>query len=121
LGCRAAPWTHRARLPGGDLPQDSFAAFLQAVERRYGWLPVALRVRYARAYGTLLYRMLEGAAALEDLGEEVLPQLYEREIDYLWREEWARSATDILWRRSKLGLHMPAQSSRRLEDWLARR
>jgi glycerol-3-phosphate dehydrogenase len=121
LGCRAAPWTHRARLPGGDLPQDSFAAFLQAVERRYGWLPAALRVRYARAYGTLLYRMLEGAAALEDLGEEVLPQLYEREIDYLWREEWARSATDILWRRSKLGLHMPAQSSRRLEDWLARR
>jgi glycerol-3-phosphate dehydrogenase len=108
-------------LPGGDLPGGSFSAFLQAVERRYPWLPAALRLRYARAYGTCVYHMLGGAIALTDLGEEVLPQLYELEIEYLCREEWARSAADILWRRTKLGLHMPPQSLRRLEDWLARR
>ena len=48
LGCRATPWTHRAILPGGDLPEGSFAAFLRVVERRYAWLPPALRVRYAQ-------------------------------------------------------------------------
>jgi glycerol-3-phosphate dehydrogenase len=121
LGCRGTPWTHRARLPGGDLPGGSFSAFLQAAERRYPWLPAALRLRYARAYGTRVYHMLGGAIALTDLGEEVLPQLYELEIEYLCREEWARSAADILWRRTKLGLHMPPQSLRRLEDWLVRR
>jgi glycerol-3-phosphate dehydrogenase len=121
LGCRGGPWTHRAVLPGGDLPEGSFAAFLRVVEHRYAWLPAALRVRYARAYGTTIHRMLGNAAALSDLGAEILPQLYEREAEHLCREEWAQSAADILWRRTKLGLHAPAESARRLEDWLARR
>jgi glycerol-3-phosphate dehydrogenase len=121
LGCRGAPWTHRALLPGGDLPEGSFAAFLRTVERRYAWLPSALRVRYARSYGTTIHRMLGSAAALADLGTEILPELYEREAEHLCREEWAQSATDILWRRTKLGLHAPPDSARRLEDWLARR
>jgi glycerol-3-phosphate dehydrogenase len=121
LGCRGAPWTHRAILPGGDLPEGSFAAFLRVVERRYAWLPAALRVRYAGAYGTAIHRMLGSAAALTDLGAEILPSLHEREAEYLCREEWATSAADILWRRTKLGLHAPPESARRLEDWLARR
>jgi glycerol-3-phosphate dehydrogenase len=121
LGCRGARWTHRAILPGGDLPEGSFAAFLRVVERHYGWLPPALRVRYASAYGTAIHRLLGSAAALADLGAEILPGLYEREAEYLCREEWARSAVDILWRRTKLGLHAPPESAQRLEDWLARR
>jgi glycerol-3-phosphate dehydrogenase len=106
---------------GGDLPEGSFAAFLRVVERRYGWLPPALRVRYASAYGTAIHRLLGSAAALADLGPEILPGLYEREAEYLCREEWAVSAADILWRRTKLGLHAPPASAQRLEDWLARR
>jgi glycerol-3-phosphate dehydrogenase len=94
---------------------------LRALERRHGWLPAALRVRYARAYGTQIERLLGNANSLGDLGKEILPQLYEREADYLCREEWARSAADILWRRTKLGLHTPAASVQRLDDWLARR
>jgi len=56
---------------------------------------------------------------LTDLGEEVLPQLYEAEIRYLRREEWARTAEDILWRRTKLGLHLSADSGVRLDTWLS--
>ena len=51
--------------------------------------------------------------------EELLPQLYEREVEYLRREEFARSAEDILWRRSKLGLHLLRQDTSALERWLA--
>lgn len=121
LGCRGTPWTHSAILPGGDLPEGSFAAFLRVVERRYAWLPPALRVRYARAYGTAIHRMLGNAATLPDLGAQILPQLYEREVEYLCREEWAQSAADILWRRTKLGLHALPDGVRRLEEWLAGR
>ena len=121
LGSRAAPWTHRAILPGGDLPEGSFAAFLRVVERRYGWLPPPLRVRYASAYGTALHRLLGTAAALADLGPEIFPGLYEREAEYLCREEWAVTSVDILWRRTKLGLHAPPERAQQLDDWLARR
>jgi glycerol-3-phosphate dehydrogenase len=121
LGCDVAPWTHRALLPGGDLPEGSFAAFLRVVERRYEWLPRDLRVRYASSYGTQIHQLLKGADALKDLGAEIVPGLFEREAQHLCANEWARSAEDILWRRTKLGLHTPPDSARRLEEWLARR
>ena len=119
LGFRAASWTARALLPGGDLPEGSFAVFLRTLERRYPWLPAALRRRYAHAYGTRIERVLGSAAAPADLGQELLPQLYEREVEYLCREEFARSAQDILWRRSKLGLHLLQADLSPLGRWLA--
>lgn len=118
LGRHAAPWTAGAKLPGGDLPEGSFAVFLRTLERRYPWLPARLRLRCAHAYGTRLEQVLGGAAALGDLGREILPQLYERELEYLCREEFARSAEDILWRRSKLGLHLLGVDSGPLQRWL---
>ncbi len=121
LGTRTTPWTALAKLPGGDLPEGSLAVFLRTVERRYPWLPAPLRRRYAHAYGTRLERLLGGAAALADLGRELLPQLYERELEYLCREEFARSAQDILWRRSKLGLHLLGVDLSPLERWLEAR
>jgi glycerol-3-phosphate dehydrogenase len=119
LGRRSAPWTAGAKLPGGDLPEGSFAVFLRTLERRYPWLPAPLRRRYAHAYGTRLERVLGGATALGGLGAQILPQLYECELEYLCREEFARTAPDILWRRSKLGLHLMASDSGPLERWLA--
>jgi glycerol-3-phosphate dehydrogenase len=119
LGTRAAPWTARAQLPGGDLPEGSFAVFLRTVERRYPRLPARLRLRYAHAYGTRLERVLGAGAAPADLGRELLPQLYEREVEYLCREEFARTAEDILWRRSKLGLHLMNADLSPLGHWLA--
>ena len=95
--------------------------FCARVERRYPWLPAPLRRRYAHAYGTRLERVLGAPLRPRDLGEELLPQLYERELEYLCREEFARSAEDILWRRSKLGLHLLSVDSSPLERWLAAR
>ncbi|HYM28835.1 MAG TPA: glycerol-3-phosphate dehydrogenase [Steroidobacteraceae bacterium] len=118
LGRDAAPWTAGAKLPGGDLPEGSFAVFLRTLERRYPWLPARLRLRCAHAYGTRLEQLLGGAGALGELGREILPQLYERELEYLCREEFARSAEDILWRRSKLGLHLLGVDPGPLQRWL---
>jgi glycerol-3-phosphate dehydrogenase len=119
LAVRSPPWTAQAPLPGGDLPEGSFAVFLRTVERRYPWLPAPMRLRCAHAYGTRLERVLGTATRLADLGDELLPGLYEREVAYLCREEFARSTQDILWRRSKLGLHLLQADLSRLERWLA--
>ena len=121
LGATAPAWTASALLPGGDMPEGSFAVFLRTLERRYPWLPGPLRRRYAHAYGTRLTRVLGDATSLSELGTEVLPQLYERELEYLCREEFARSAEDILWRRSKLGLHYLKLDTTPLSHWLERR
>jgi glycerol-3-phosphate dehydrogenase len=120
LGSRAPAWTATGTLPGGDLPGGSFARFLRALARAHPWLPQALRERYAQAYGTRVAQLLAGARSLADLGEELTPGLYEREAEYLCREEWALTAEDILWRRTKLGLAARGQTSR-LEDWLKER
>ena len=121
LGRRAAPWTVSATLPGGDLPEGSFAVFLRTLERRYPWLPARLRRRYAHAYGTRIERVLGGAARPGELGAQVLPQLYECELEYLRREEFARTPEDVLWRRSKLGLHLLGQDTSALARWLEQR
>jgi glycerol-3-phosphate dehydrogenase len=118
LGCTAPHWTSTAPLPGGDMPAADFEAYLLSLGDRYAWLPAALRRRYARAYGTRTARLLGDATRLADLGEQVLPGLYVREIDYLRRVEWAITAEDILYRRSKLALHVPADGEARLGDWL---
>jgi glycerol-3-phosphate dehydrogenase len=120
LRLRVPGWTATALLPGGDLPGGSFARFLRALARRHPWLPYPLRERYAQAYGTRVEQLLAGARSLADLGEELTPGLHEREAEYLCEEEWALSAQDILWRRTKLGLSAQEDTSR-LEGWLAAR
>jgi glycerol-3-phosphate dehydrogenase len=120
LGWPRRHWTARAPLPGGDMPRADFEAFLVGLRSRYAWLPEPLLHRYARAYGTRADAMLQGAKKRADLGEQVLPALYALEIAYLRREEWAVTAEDILYRRSKLALHVPAGSVDRLDGWLRR-
>ena len=83
------------------------------------WLDNGLLRRYSRAYGTRIERLLGTAGSMRDLGAEVLPGLHVREIEYLRREEWAVTAEDILFRRSKLGLHLPAEAPDELARWLA--
>jgi len=120
LGCRVRAWTASEPLPGGDLPGADFDAFLKSLSASYKRMPAALLRRYARAYGSRAERILDGATTRAELGEEVLPGLHEREIEYLRREEWAVTAEDILYRRSKLALHVPADGERRLDEWLRR-
>jgi glycerol-3-phosphate dehydrogenase len=119
LDCRQAAWTAEAPLPGGDMPDRDFDRFVDTLQKRYRWLPPSLRYRLARAYGTRIDRLLAGAGRIEDMGPELLPGLYRCEVDYLRSQEWAVTGEDILWRRSKLGLHLPAGSERKLDQWLA--
>lgn len=108
LGHQGEAWTaaQDVRLPGADFADRGFDAFLHDVIRRYPWLPSGQALRYARSYGTRIDRIIGAARRLEDLGENVGADLYAAEVDYLVREEWARGADDILWRRSKLGLRI---------------
>jgi glycerol-3-phosphate dehydrogenase len=120
LGSSARAWTATAPLPGGDMADADFERYRLDTVRRYAWLDASLLRRYARAYGTRLERLLDGCRSMADLGEAVLPGLHAREIDYLRREEFAVTADDILFRRSKIGVHLPADSAARLDTWLAR-
>jgi glycerol-3-phosphate dehydrogenase len=121
LGARRHPWTAGVPFPGGDLPEADFDRFLAAAGGRWPWLPLPMRLRFARAYGSRMERILGAATSLADLGQEVLPGLHAAEIDYLCREEWAGTAEDILWRRSKLGLHLGPDAAEILQAWLAAR
>jgi glycerol-3-phosphate dehydrogenase len=119
LGWSRKHWTARAPLPGGDIAGADFGAFLDELRKAYPRLPATLLGRLAAAYGTRVDRLLGVARVTQELGEEVLPGLHQREIEYLRSEEWAVTAEDILYRRSKLALHLPADATRRLDDWLA--
>jgi len=118
LGTGSGAWTATARLPGGDLPDTDIAPFVRSLQQASPWLPPALARRFARTYGSRLARILGGARSLGDLGEEVLPGVYAAELHYLVQEEFARSAEDILWRRTKLGLKLPAGAAAVLDAWL---
>ncbi|MDR6788498.1 glycerol-3-phosphate dehydrogenase [Sphingomonas sp. BE138] len=111
-------WTAGAALPGGDMPDADFDRFLADLTQRYPALPRALLRRLARGYGTRVTRLLGDARTPSDLGEDFGAGLHAREVDYLRAEEWARSAEDILFRRSKLGLHAPADAAARVEVYL---
>jgi glycerol-3-phosphate dehydrogenase len=120
---RSKTWTEGAPLPGGDMAKADFALFLSAFKQRNRWLPEELAHRYARAYGTRAQQLLGDASSLADLGEVLAPGLYEAELRYMRDNEWATCADDVLWRRSKLGLHLEPGSLddviRRIDGWFA--
>jgi glycerol-3-phosphate dehydrogenase len=114
-------WTAAAALPGGDIPNADFERFVADLLARYKWLPPATLRRLARAYGTRIERVIGGAQGINDLGQNFGADLYEAELAYLHDQEWARSAEDVLWRRSKLGLHTPPDAAERLSIWFENR
>lgn len=114
------PWTAKAPLPGGDIPKADFNRFLQELTQQYPWMSEKLLYRYARAYGTKIHILLDKAEGIEDLGVEIMQGLFSGEIEYLQRYEWAVTAEDVLWRRSKLGLHLPKTASHTLQAYLDR-
>ncbi len=114
----AAGWTAGAKLPGGEFPVTGLADFTLDLAARHPALPEGLIRRLARSYGTRAGAILEGARHLDDLGRRFGPDLTEREIRYLVAEEWAASAEDVLWRRSKLGLRTSAAETEALETFM---
>jgi len=113
-------WTAGAFLPGGDIADADFARFNRMMAERYPWMPDSMLTRYCRAYGTRLDQIVGSAATLAALGQHFGGDLYENEVAYLAANEWAKSAQDILWRRSKLGLHLPTDAAARLDAWFQR-
>lgn len=111
-------WTAAAPLPGGDVPGGDIDAFDRKLAEEYPWLPVTQRQRYVHTYGTRSRSLLGDASGLADLGQGFGAGLYEREVRYLMAEEWAVTAEDILWRRTKLGLHGSAGMADDLQCWL---
>ncbi len=113
-------WTADEPLPGGDIDPARFDTFFVDCMTNYGWFGPEGILRLARAYGTRIDRLLGTANGLEDLGEHMGGDLYARELEYLVEHEFARTAEDVLWRRSKLGLHLDETAQQKVHDWFAR-
>ncbi|MGJ5179859.1 glycerol-3-phosphate dehydrogenase [Bradyrhizobium oligotrophicum] len=111
-------WTGKAPLPGGDMEVRAVAALIAGLRKTYPFLTDAHATRIAHAYGTRAATMLAGATSSADLGQDFGGTLTEREVRYLMTNEWALTAEDIVWRRSKLGLRMSAAEIAALDAWI---
>ncbi|MDP6968893.1 MAG: glycerol-3-phosphate dehydrogenase [Gammaproteobacteria bacterium] len=110
------PWTHNAPLPGGEFADaQQLGSELRA---KFPWLPEVVIGRYVRCYGTLSYVLLEHTDSLASMGRDFGAGLYEKEVEYLVKHEWAHSAEDIIWRRTKLGLLLQDAEIHELECFL---
>ena len=111
----------RQRYPAGRRRHDHPAsACARLIRDKFDWVPTEIARRWATTYGSRTWRMLEGVQNLSDLGEHIGGGLYTREVDYLCSEEWATTAHDILWRRSKLGLFTTPAEQEKLADYLSK-
>ena len=112
-----ADWTADAPLPGGDMDGADFEAFGNTVKADYPWMPPRLREHYMRLYGTRMSRIVGGATSLEGLGRHFGGALYQAEVAYLVDKEWAQTAEDILWRRTKHRLHLSERQQAAFAQW----
>jgi len=114
-------WTDAAQLPGGGLAGASVESGVTALSARYPALPRALLAALVDRHGDWAARVLGDAQGLSDLGEHVGAGLYAREMDYLLNSEWALTPEDILWRRTKAGLHLNITQKQRVDAYVASR
>ncbi len=115
------PWTAGVPLPGGDFPVDGVAALVDKLRETYPFLTARWALRLVRAYGTDAARVLGTARNLSDLGRDFGATLTEAEVTWLMRHEYARTAEDVVWRRSKLGLRMERDQIDALEAFMGGR
>jgi glycerol-3-phosphate dehydrogenase len=111
-------WTATAPLPGGDFPADGYPALVARIRAEHPYLAQDHAARLARAYGTEALAFLAGARSAADLGRVFGADLTEREVRHLVEAEWARTADDVLWRRTKLGLRLTPGEAAALDDFL---
>jgi len=111
-------WTESAHLPGGDFPHDGKQKEIEKLLAAHPFVKPEHAERLIRLYGTEAHRMLDGLDSEHDLGLHFGHDLYEFEVKYLVAREWAKTAEDILWRRSRLGLVIEEGGKKSLQDWL---
>ena len=112
-------WTAKSPLPGGDMDVSAVAALTAELLRGYPFLLPAHASRLAHAYGTRASKLLGNAKSAADLGQSFGASLTESELRYLMASEWASTAEDVVWRRSKLGLRLSAAEIAAIDDWIA--
>lgn len=112
-------WTAGVALPGGDFGVDEVETLISRLQDDYPFLSPKWARRLIRAYGTDSWKMLGDAKAADALGQDFGATLTEIEVRWLMRHEYARTAADVLWRRSKLGLRLSAQQVEALDGWMA--
>lgn len=112
-----ADWTETAKLPGGDIDDADYQAFSDKLKAEYPWMPRSLRHHYGRRYGTRISMILGDATSLDGLGKHFGGDLYEVEVRYLVKHEWAQTVEDVLWRRTKHRLHLTADEQAAFAQW----
>ncbi|ESX70741.1 MULTISPECIES: glycerol-3-phosphate dehydrogenase [unclassified Mesorhizobium] len=118
LGKRGKPWTANAPLPGGDFPATGFDVQVAKLKSAYPFLDQRLARRLTRLYGTRAQVLLGLAKSNADLGRNFGADLYEAEVRYLSENEWALTAEDVLWRRTKRGLHLSREQASALDEFM---
>ena len=122
--CRIMPWpahglTQTEILPGGDFGAGGKAGYERSLKQSFAWLPGRQIERYVQQYGTRVEELLAGAKQIEDLGLHFGGDLYQREVDFLIWTEWAESAEDIIWRRTKVGLLLSPDDVGRIRSYFS--
>lgn len=120
LGARQPSWTAYAPLPGGDFAVQGFDALVDEYARTRPDLDRDLLTRLVRHYGTRAQKLLGDAQKTADLGKAFGNGLHEAEVIYLMRHEWARTAQDILFRRTRLGIAYDSKQIQALQDFMDR-
>lgn len=122
IGSRGGkPWTAASTLPGGDFPPTAFDELVAGLVGDYAFLDPAHARRLAHLYGTCARRILGPARSHADLGRHFGAELYEAEISYLIQFEWAETLEDVLWRRTKAGLHAGSIDVPALDEFIRSR
>ncbi len=112
-----AHWSQNKPLPGGDFAPDGKDTLLQKFAALYPWIPTGQRERMVQSYGTHATDLVGVAQSVSDLGQHFGAGLYENEVEYLFAHEFAHTADDILWRRSKLGLRLTEKEQAALQEY----
>ncbi|MBL4666840.1 MAG: glycerol-3-phosphate dehydrogenase [Sneathiella sp.] len=120
LGARGPRWTATSTLPGGNFPMEGFSSLVDEYLKNYPFLARKTVARFIRSYGTNTVRILNGASSKSDMGQCFGADLTEIEVLYLMENEWACTAEDIVWRRSKLGLQLSTEEISALDQWMAK-
>ena len=118
IGARGGRWTADAPLPGGEFEATAFDAEVARLNGQFGFLDVVFARRLVRLYGGRAAQLLGNARSLKDLGRCFGADLYEAEVRYLIAQEWARTADDVLWRRTKRGLRLSAEEATSLSEFM---
>lgn len=118
LGVKGPPWTKGSVLPGGEFGVSGFADLLSKIRTDYPFLESRHSERLARSFGLRAFEILGAAKSSEDLGEDFGHGLTQAEVQYLINKEWAQSAADVAWRRSKLGIRFTEEQMARLDTFM---